>query len=497
MDPVLCGLAANPALPVELVDRLIAVADEYIAADLADREGLSRAQAVTLASRVEETVVTLVGRGLLTADDIDPVAQPLAALALLAEGTGRPEWARLFAADPDAERREKLAACPGLPPDVMETLAADSNVRVVAELGLWTTADMAVRLAGHPHAEVRRAVAANEATPPAVLAALITGEGLPAARWCLVCDGEETPSPDLWEPSCDGSHESTVDQTRQAALWNPATPAEAVIGFADDPSMQLRWPLAIRPDLPPETYERLADSPEPVVRAALAENPAIPDHLVRALATDPSLDVRRNLAANPHVPLEVLTSLAGAAKVAQTLLPRIAAASPAEVGELANSPDPAVRMLVAQRRDLPAEIRDMLAADADAKVLKSIAPHPGLSEAQLRAMADRHGVRVLAKVATNPDASPALLETLTQHQPPVQKVFREVAQHSNATATALLACLRDHQARRIAAGHPSLPSQTITDLLADEDWQVAESAAANPSLPLASMSKLVVHQTGH
>ncbi|MEV4298763.1 hypothetical protein [Microbispora rosea] len=92
--------------------------------------------------------------------------QPLAALALLGEGAGRPEWARLVAADPDAGRRERLAACPGLPADVAETLAADPDIRVVVELALWTTSDMAARLAEHPHAEARRAVAANEATPP-------------------------------------------------------------------------------------------------------------------------------------------------------------------------------------------------------------------------------------------------------------------------------------------------------------------------------------------
>jgi hypothetical protein len=124
------------------------------------------------------------------ADNIDPSVWPDAALALLDQGVGRPEWARLLAADPVRERREKLAASP----DVVDTLAADPDVRVIAELALWTTPDVAEILAAHPHAEVRRAVESNEATPPAALAALVTGEGLPAARRCLVCDREETPS---------------------------------------------------------------------------------------------------------------------------------------------------------------------------------------------------------------------------------------------------------------------------------------------------------------
>ncbi|MFP3964081.1 hypothetical protein SMC26_17305 [Actinomadura fulvescens] len=191
------------------------------------------------------------------------------------------------------------------------------------------------------------------------------------------------------------------------------------------------------------------------------------------------------------MPLEVIIRLAGTAKIGRALLPRVAAASPAEVRELAGSPDPAVRMLVAGRRDLPPEIRDALAADPDAKVLKSIAPHPGLSDRQLRAMVDQHGVRVVTKVATNPDVSPALLEHLTRHRPPVRKAFREVARHHNATAPALLACLTDRQARPIAADHPALPPEVIADLLSDEDWQVVEAAAANPSLPTSLMSKLM------
>ncbi|MFD7999128.1 hypothetical protein [Streptomyces mirabilis] len=497
MNHILRGLAANPALPSELVDRLITVADDEIATELAARPDLGRAQALALAARAENTAVRLAYEGRLTSADIDPVAQPRAALALLDTGAGLPEWARRFATDPVTERREKLAACPDLPPDVTDTLAADSEIAVVAELALWTTPDMAARLARHPHAGVRSAVAANEATPPAVLEMLLTGDGLPPARHCLVCDRERTPAAhphptDDLPPGafCTGSHESTVHDMRRQALSNPATPARAAAGFAGHSSALLRWSLAGRPDLPPEVWGRLADDPLPGIRGDLAENPAVDATHLRALATDVSPDVRRSLAHNPRVPLDLLTSLAGTAKIGATLLPRIAAATPAEVESLAKSPDPAVRMLLAARRDLPPGTRDALAADTDAKVLKSIAPHPGLSEARLRDMIDRHGVRVLAKVATNPDASPSLLEHVTRHDPPVPKAFREVARHRNATAPALLACLTDRQARPMAAAHPSLPVPVIVELLGDAEGRVAEAAAANPSLPPAMMLKL-------
>ncbi|MET7700717.1 hypothetical protein [Streptomyces sp. NPDC005485] len=507
MNHVLCGLAANAALPFELVERLISVADADIAEDLATRADLSHGQAVALAARVGESAVRLAYEGRLTAADIDPVAQPQAALALLDEGAGAPAWARLFAADPEVERREKLAACPGLPLAVREMLAADRDVRVVAELALWTSADTAVRLARHPHAEVRRALAANEATPPDVLARLITGEGLPPAQRCLVCDVEQTPfvhdsecprlDCDLRSgASCAGLHESTVLETAGLALQNPATPVEAVVRFADHPSVLLRLHLAARTDLPPQVGARLAGDPVPGVRADLAGNPAIDDALIRTLAADRDPDVRRSLAHNPRVPLDVLSRLAGTVKLGPTLLPRIATASPAEVEELARSSNPAVRMLLAERRDLPDEIRDALAADRDARVVKSIAPHPGLCERQLRGMVERHGVQVVAKVAANLGAPPALLEDLAQLLPPVRKALREIARHSNATGPALLACLADQRARPIAAGHPALPPPVIVDLLADDDWQVVEAAAANPSLPPAVMARLVPEPSG-
>ncbi|WP_354645372.1 hypothetical protein [Kitasatospora camelliae] len=503
MNHVLHGLAANPALPSELVDRLIAVADPDLAEALACRPDLNRAQMTALASRFEEAAVRLAYEGRLSATDVDPAVRPRAALALLEEGTGAPEWARLFATDPLVERREKLASCPGLPPDVAAALAADPEVRVVAELALWaTTPDLAARLAQHPHTEVRRAAAANEATPPAVLAGLLTGEGLPAARSCLVCDRETIPfvhdphcsRPDCELPpgaACDGSHESAVHDIQQTALRNPATPAAAAALFADHPSVLLRQELAARPDLPAQVYARLAEDPVPWVRAQLADNPAIDEALIRTLATDRGHDVQRRLAHHPRLPLDVLAHLASATRLGSPLLPRITAACPAEVEELATSPDATVRMLLAQRRDLPAEIRDTLARDTDAKVVKAIAPQPGLSETQLRAMVERHGARAVAKVAANPDVTPALLEHLARHQPPVQKAFREIARHHHATAPALLACLTDRQARPIAAGHPALPPAVIVELLADDNWQVVEAAAANPSLPPASMLELV------
>ncbi|MFE9461760.1 hypothetical protein [Streptomyces californicus] len=499
MNHLLRGLAANENLPPALVDRLIAVADDETADHLAVRSDLSNAQAVALAERVEESAVRLAYEGRLTAADIDPRARPDVALALLDTGAGPAAWARRLAVDPVVGHREKLAACPDLPADVLDTLLTDPETHVVAEAALWAPAHVAARLASHPHPEVRRAVAANEATPPSALAALLNGDGSPATHHCPACEGEP-PSPDHGpppghdltpEPSGDGLHTCAAHELLRAVLDNPATPAEAVTRFAHHPSRLLRWPLAARRDLPPEAYEDLARDPVPGIRAELAENPAIGDDVIRALADDSCHDVRRALAENPRIPLDVLTRLATATRTGAAPLPRIASASPAEVAALAGSADPVVRMLVARRRDLPAGLRDALAADPDAKVAASVAPHPGLAEPLLHALARRHGVQVIAGIAANPDATPALLAELARHRPPVRKALRAIAGHANATAPALLACLDDPEARVVAAAHPALPTETITALLTGADLRSAEAAAANPSLPHSVMTELL------
>ncbi|SES48813.1 hypothetical protein [Actinokineospora terrae] len=491
MDHLLYGLAVNPALPAALVDRLIDIADAEMAVALAERGDLTAEQALRLVERQPEAA--LVGAGVLTVDGVDSVA-----LALPGRGVGDPEWTRRLA----VEHRVRLAACPGLPEDVVEVLAGDVEAAVVAGLAEATTSvEVVTRLAGHPHAEVRKALAGNEVTPPAVLAAVITGEGLPPLTGCLVCDRETVPFVHDREcprtdcdlragASCDGSHESTVWETHLLALGNPATPLDAAIGFLDHPTWLFRERLAARPDLPLEAYRRLADDPIPGVRSVLAENPAIGDALIRQLARDDTY-VRHQVAHNPRVPLDVLADLAVTTRIGPTLVPRIAAATPAEARDMAASPTAALRVLLAQRRDLPAQVRDALATDHDATVAKSIAPHPGLSEAQLRAMIDRHGTQVLGAVVRNPTASSALLEDVARHQPPSRKALRAIAEHPNATAPALLACLADDRARPLAAAHPALPPKTISELLTDDDEWTAQAAAANPSLPPEVMASLV------
>ncbi|MER5931074.1 hypothetical protein [Streptomyces sp. NPDC002054] len=488
MDHLLLGLAANPALPSALLGRLVDCVIESgpdsviaeVAVVLAERPDLGPAHAAALTAVYGEKVaVCLAERGRLDTADVDPAVWPLAALALLRHGTAPPAWARVLAAAPDALHRRLLAAEPAvLSAEVVDLLAADPDIDVVAELALEAGPELAARLARHPHAEVRLAVAHNRATPPPVLRALLTGEGLPAARACLVCDQEPVPfshDPQCGradcdlpaDAACDGTHQSTGHRIRRAALGNPATPGEAAAHFADSPSVLLRWSLAGHPDLPQTAYARLAADPVPGIRMELAGNPGVGSAVLGVLFADTaSHEVLRSVAHRADLPPEV-------------------------VAGLARSPQAGVRRFLAQRRDLPDAVREALAGDPDAGVAARAAAHPGLSEARLRSLLDRFGDQVAAGIAANPDAPAALLEELAGRPHPPRKALRAIAAHPRATARALCACLADGRARRLAAGRPELPVPDLLRLLTDRDWRVVEAAAANPALPAGVMADLV------
>ena len=285
------------------------------------------------------------------------------------------------------------------------------------------TAEQAHRLAAHPHAGVREALAANPTTPPDVLACLVRPGGQRSAQRCAGCAGD----PDGSGPWCGGRHEDAVFLIHRAAAENPATPPEIVELLLGHPDMWVRCAVAARTDLPPDAHRRLAEDSTPGVRGALAQNPAIGEPLMRTIAADAR--TRRRLAHNPALPLDLLMELARVADIGATLLPRIAAATPDEVSLLAAAPDAAVRLLLAQRPDLTADVVEQLAAD----------PTPGMPQA--------------------------------------------IAAQHNASVAVLLRCLDDPQARPIAARHPALPPDRIVELLTDPHPQVAAAAAANPSLP--------------
>jgi hypothetical protein len=488
-SPQLCGLAANPALPDDLLERFIATADAWLCLELAERDDLSLAHARALASRGDtEVTVVLVWQG-FALSDVDR-SLPEVLLALLGVGAVPTSSARtLLLGHPPAWVRVGLAECGHLPDDVATALAGDGDLEVVETLArsAQLTAELAVVLARHPHLAVRRALAINVTAPVPVLAALGRDGGRPPAAFCRGCDGGPEP-PGV---SCHGGHEAALVDLDYALGTNPRTPSDVVARLVDHTSAYVRRTVAERPDLHPEAYRRLATDPMPGVRCTVAANSGIGADLIRAMADDDTFGVRRSLAHNPAIPLDVLTTIAPMTKIGPAVLPRVAAATAEEVDTLARSPVAQMRRLLAERRDLPVDIVHRLAADADAKVVASIVPDQRLTDERLRAILSRHGARVAARLALNPACGPDLLHELVRLTPPVRKAVRGVAAHPHATGPTLALCLSDDRARRVAARHPALRSDTVVALLRDPDPCVVEAAAANPALPRSAMAELL------
>jgi hypothetical protein len=446
VNAALEGLASNPALPCFLLDRLTAMPS--LASELANRTDLSPQHVRTLLSHNDPSVVyTLLQKETVHPADV-PFTTEQIALVLAGHPRADPSLVRALAFHPDPAVRASLPErVRSLPEDVIERLAAD-DPRVAAELAASHALPRAVAesLSRHPSVDVRRALAAGPHTPASVLVSL-----------------------------------SSEDALARELASNPATPpliaADLVRHHAS------RYFLASRPDLPAEVYEVLASEFEPGILAELASNPAVPPHVLRQLTDTRAL--RHALLRNPVIPLDLLLELAPVAGFDP--VPRIASASVPELREMAASPVAQVRMMVAARPDLPADLFAVLVADAD--VVVAAAACPRATVAQLWDVVSRHGPRSFGRVALNPLCPPELLHHMALRGCPAGETCRAIARHPASPGETLVLCLEDARARYLAAAHPNLPADEIVRLLGSEF--TARAAASNPSLPVRVMERLV------
>jgi hypothetical protein len=275
-------------------------------------------------------------------------------------------------------------------------------------------------------------------------------------------------------------------------LRDPDTAVETVAAAADSPDPSDRAVAAGRPGMVPEILQRLADDPAMFVRVEIAGNPTTPTPILRTLANDRDAPVRRAVALNPAVPLEVLFALAPRLRLnLRGGVPRIEAATQAELRRLARSRTAQVRALAASRSDLTNDLRKLLLTDSDAGVVKLLAGHPDVDADDLRLLVARSGPRVYSAVARNSNCPPELLHTMARNARLAEKCLREIARHRSAEPRTLLLCLENHRARPIAAAHPHLPPHVLRGLVYDERASVACNAAGNPSLPVEAMQELL------
>jgi hypothetical protein len=192
-----------------------------------------------------------------------------------------PDWNEQ-ASSPDPEKRKAVAASDAAPAAMLRALAEDE------------------------HPDVRRAVAANPNTPLEVLWAL--AEEMPetvatnrALRLTVTADPgvlaqapvdplcallAEEAVPEAWLQW--GSRQEGWDyrEVRQAVASNPSTPPEALEKLAEDSVSDVRRAVASNPAAPAEALERLAGDLSGPVRLKVARNAATPTRLLNRLQCD-------------------------------------------------------------------------------------------------------------------------------------------------------------------------------------------------------------------
>ncbi|MFD7734641.1 hypothetical protein ACFV6F_30200 [Kitasatospora phosalacinea] len=454
----LAGLAENPALPADLVDRLLAAPHHRYA--LARRPDLTEPQLAALIDRDAHAVALnrhlppQLRRRLAAHPD------PSVRVALIVSATDSDEDRDLFerfAADPAPGVRKELAESDRTPADLRARLAHDPDPDVRAALAQWwTTAPEPVRrtLLTDPEGSVRAAACATyfrrlpHPVPPADLVPALLADPLTRAGAAAHCDPATT---DLERLATDPDPD-----VRRALATHPGLPAALCGRLAADPRALVRLAVLTRPDTP--AAERAAlhdsvtgpfeppgedvdeetafeleldhigvgielwmlhlpwvtadplphlDSPHPVFRRAAAASPDLPAEARARLLADPDNEVALAAARSSPDPIDPVTAerLDREHRPRKRMRWRPADAYPLPVEtlrRLADDPAPRMRLLAPRDPDLPADLLERLAGDPEERVRRAAASHPALTPALLRALLDDPSPSVQRAAAANP-----------------------------------------------------------------------------------------------
>lgn len=475
LDKVVEGLTGNPALPPDLVRRLLAHRGGF--GNVARRPDLTAGMIAEIIAVDDERLTHSLALNsslpyafrMRLAEHPDPSVR--AALVVAADGAPRELFEQLVR-DPDASVRERLAQNDHVPAALRARLAADPEPEVRTTLAQWWT----------------------RAPEP--------------VRRLLLTDPEDA----VRAGAC---------ATYYRRLPHPVPPADLLAALLADPVTRAG---AVRHcTLDADTARRLADDPDDGVRQELAEHPDLPPALRDVLAGDPSLRVTLRVFARQDTPESTRTAiharilsdvpLADWLTDPQTLdddalerqlmnnLARVELSTlrlpwvTADPLPYVDSPYACFRTSAALSDHLPAPVVTRLLNDEESSVRTTMALHardridPATAERIDRAYrptkrtrwrpADEFPlpVHVLRRLATDPDPRMRLLAPRDLDLP-VELVRR-------------LAGDPDQMVRRAVATHPRLPTGDLTQLLADSSESVAAAAAAHPDLPLRHMHRIL------
>ena len=450
------GLAENPALPPDMVFRLLAWRRELRA--VAERPDLTDAMVAEIIARDDRWQVHALALNpwlcqkfrMLLARHRDPGIRA----AVIIGG----EAGAACAEDP-----------PGTARELFETLIDDAAREVRETLARTDAvpADLRARLAANPDPQIRLMLAQWWADAPRNVRELLLND----------------------------QDEKVRSAAFSAYFSHLDLDATLIDLLARDPDSAVRAKLAAREDLPPDLVEVLTNDPSPVVRLAIFARRDTPEAIRAAIHADitenaPTLDDL--IAADDEYGL--VFDYLQAYSTLSTLRPEWVTA---EAARHVDSPYPCFRTAAALSTDLPLEAVRTLLDDEDEQVritMVNTAPH--LVDAPRAERIERmhhwdtftmwweyqpvltHSPETMRRFAIDPEPR---LRALASGDPQLPTPLA-VALAADPEATV----------RAAIAGHRNLPVENLVALLADESDHVVHAAAASPHLPVEEMDRLLV-----
>jgi hypothetical protein len=411
--PQVRGLAVNPVLPQDCLDRLVPLAaDEDMAIRLAARDDLRAKHVDWLLAGFGDCVIEPLLR-YLDFGEVPWHDPGLVMLMIEYQDDPDPEWARRLARSADEELRISLALLPNLPPDVIARLAEDPSPDVVSEVAGCQplSREQMEKLACHADIHVRYALGRNRGYPADMLVRL-AAEG--------------------------------------------------------DPPLWMKYAMSERLDLPQSVYAELAaDTTSRNLKYELARNPSIDPGMLDGYATSPDQFMRSMAARNPAISLDLLQQVVAITPIEPTLLPRIGEATHEELLSLVSSGGTRTRALVAERDDLPAPVLTALLADRDLAVVKRVISKRQVDLGQVWELVRRRGPSVFVRAAQNPNCDGEILRHFMANGHATAELYFEIARHPRTPAELLLTLVRHADARvsQAAAGNPGLPASVMRELI--------------------------------
>lgn len=270
-----------------------------------------------------------------------------------------------LATDEDAEIRQAVASNPNTPQDVLLMLGKEFPEAIIANpiftisllenpesqfyrLSLarssTTLGEILANLAQLPDQEILCAIAQNPNTPVATLEELV--ENPPQIYNYEDSDGEE------------------FEHLLTCIAKNPNTPESILLKVAKNYSSSVQYAIAENPNAPIAILNKFADCHNSTLHQALIRNPNTPTAILEKLAGEQSQETRNLVKAHPNVSEMAIA-------IVEFVKDRYG--TPIYLLEkLATHSSPYVRRLVAERRDTPSHVLELLSLYTDDDYIPTI-----------------------------------------------------------------------------------------------------------------------------